>query len=104
MIKVFLNKDGSIAKYESVDYIYASFETSDTLVICNETKEICKIQDSSQWKKELAKLENKKELDRYERGRYILLWGTNQKKVKPMYSETLVEKEIEKAELEFLLS
>lgn len=78
MIKIYLNEDGSIAKYEPVKYkeiIVDKFDATDSLVVCDETKEICKIQDSSQGKRRVKELQDKKELD-----------------------------EIEKAELEFLLS
>lgn len=65
MIKVFIdNNTWEIAKYEPALYteVLADFDINDSLVIDSETKEIVRIQDSTQGKKRIEELKWKKEL------------------------------------------
>lgn len=84
MIKVFLNQDGSIAKREPAKFkeVFVNLDITDTVVICDDTKEICNIKYSSQWKKELAELEAKDELEADEVWRYIFLWWESKRHIK----------------------
>jgi len=52
MIKVFLNKDWSIAKYESIEFreVIIDAEVTDTIVVDKQTWEIVKYENSSQYK------------------------------------------------------
>ena len=49
-----------IVKYEPVKYIEEihNFDITDSVVVCKSTGNICKLQDSAQWKERLNKLKN----------------------------------------------
>ncbi len=75
MIKAYLNKDGSLAKYEPYLFkeVVLDFEISDTLVNDEQTNEIVKLQDSTQGKRRVAELQAKKELDEFEKAELAFL-------------------------------
>ena len=64
MIKAYLNKDGSIAKYNQVEYkeVILDYDVYDDIVKDEKTNEIVLFRNSTQFKNKVLELESKKTL------------------------------------------
>lgn len=79
MIKVFLWEDGLIKKYEPIEFseVILNYNINDSMVIDDKSKEIVRLQNSTQWKKRVEELQSKKELDEFEKAELAyLIWDT----------------------------
>lgn len=75
MIKVFLWEDWLIKKYEPIEFseVILNYNINDSMVIDDESKEIVRLQNSTQWKKRVEELQSKKELDEIEKAELAFL-------------------------------
>jgi hypothetical protein len=81
MIKLYLNSDGSIAKYKPVQHkeVIVDFDINDHIVVDEDTKEIVKYENSKQFSNRLYELSKESDLNEFEKNELEYLQKLNRR-------------------------